>query len=79
MIEGGTRVAITDEESSSGGNGTTAWSFSKQGLGWSRIDGNEPFATATWYTTEIWERRDGGWTLVHVHHSSAASSDPEGK
>jgi hypothetical protein len=76
MIEGGTRVAIKDEESRSGGTGTTAWSFSRQKLSWSKVEGDEPFATATWYTTEVWERRDGDWTLVHVHHSTAASPDP---
>lgn len=79
MAEGGTVVLIEDEESKSAGSGTTGWSFSKQKLSWSKGDSEEPFATAIWYTTEVWERRADGWMLVHVHHSSAPPSDESGE
>ena len=75
MVEAGTLVLVEDEESISGGSDVTAWSFSRQKLSWSKATDEEPFATATRSTTEVWERRDGGWTLVHIHHGKAPVSD----
>lgn len=70
-ITAGVKVDMKDLESRSGGSGDTGWTWSRQALSWTRPDETEPFAFATWNTTEVWERKEGVWKLVHVHHSAA--------
>lgn len=70
MIEGGTQVKVEDLQTRSGGKGDMAWTASTQSLSWTPKGASSPTQTATWFTTEIWERQDGEWKLMEVHHSS---------
>ena len=79
MVERNTRVLVEDLQSRSGGAGTTGWSWSTQKLTWFKAGSEEPAATATWYTTEVWQKMEGAWRVVHVHHSIAPSTEPAEK
>ena len=76
-LETGTKFQVTDLEARSGGADDAGWVFAVQELSWTPEGMPEPAVIRVWYTTEVWEKRDGEWMVVHIHHGSGPEEDGE--
>ena len=68
-------LSVTDREIQVHESAGSGWVFAVQELTWQSGGDEDRSVQWLWHTTEVWERRDDGWRVVHVHHGPAPEEE----